>query len=304
MNKCTLFILMIIAFSISCGSNNSVADNDFDVSVTQPLFKEIKPKVFFDESHKNHHRISTTYKPFASLITNDGFMVKANDQAISKNMLSESDVYVVCTAMGKEDPGEISPFTDEEISTLEEWVRNGGAALIITEHYPFGLAMTPLLNKFGVIVHNGYTEDTILNSKEVRDAILFEKSKGNLNATHPILENVQRLNTFTGSSVKGDSSWIPLLIFSPSAQNYNVKVDVKRDGNDVVTNVQYSDFYSAYGYSQGICKQYGKGRVVVLAESAFLTAQIDKNGNRFGMNVPDSDNKQFALNIMRWLAQH
>jgi hypothetical protein len=79
-------------------------------------------------------------------------------------------------------------------------------------------------------------------------------------------------------------------------------VDVKKDGGDITTSVEYADFYSANGYSQGICKQYGKGKIVVLAESAFLTAQFDKSGNKYGMNSPNEDNKQFVLNLIRWLA--
>ena len=247
-------------------------------------------------------KIETTYKPFATLISNDGCSVKTNDKIINKAILANANIYVIATAMGKEDPGATSPFTSEEIEVVEEWIRNGGSGLIITEHYPFGLAMSPLLNKFGVQVHNGYTEDTLLSNKEVMDALLFTKAKGNLNATHPILANVERINTFTGSSVKGDSSWIPLIMFTPNAQNFNVKVNVKKEGGDIITSVEYSDFYPANGYYQGICKQYGKGKIVILAESAFLTAQIDKNGNKFGMNISNTDNKQFTLNLMRWLA--
>jgi hypothetical protein len=204
--------------------------------------------------------------------------------------------------MGKEDPGAKSPFSQNEVDEIEQWVKDGGSLLLITEHFPFGLAMTPVLSKFGLRVHNGYTEDTLLNNKEVRDAWLFTKSKGNLNTIHPILENVEKLNTFTGSSVKGDSTWTHLLIFTQNAQNYNVKVEVKKNGVDITTSVEYANFYSAKGFSQGSCKQYGKGKIVVLAESAFITAQFDKNGNKYGMNSPDEDNKQFVLNLISWLA--
>ncbi|MBC7887618.1 MAG: hypothetical protein H7Z13_06995 [Ferruginibacter sp.] len=288
---------------VACDNNSAKPDNDYDNSVSDPKLREIQTKVLFDESHKNHHKIANTYKPFAILLSNDGCLVKANDKPISKKILSETNIYVIATAMGKVDPGDISPFTQQEINELENWVDDGGAVLVITEHFPFGLAMAPLLKKFGIAVHNGYTEDTSLNNKNVMDALLFEKSHGNLNSNHRILDKVERINTFTGSSVKGDSTWTPLLIFSPNAQNYNVKVDVKKNGGDITTSVGYADFYSAKGYSQGLCRQYGKGRIVVLAESAFLTAQIDKNGNKFGMNIPESDNKQFALNVIRWLAK-
>jgi hypothetical protein len=79
-------------------------------------------------------------------------------------------------------------------------------------------------------------------------------------------------------------------------------VNVKKDGGDIITSVEYADFYSAKGFYGGICKQYGKGRIAVLAESAFLTAQTDKNGNKYGMNIAGTDNKQFTLNLIRWLA--
>jgi hypothetical protein len=300
-NKLLLSVALILTLS-SCKDKSAKADTDFDVSVSDPKLKSIKPKVLFDEAHKNHHQIEKTYKPFATLITNDGCVVKSTDKAIDKAALANTDIYIIGTAMGKEDPGDKSPFSQNEVDEIEQWVKDGGSLLLITEHFPFGLAMTPVLSKFGLQVHNGYTEDTLLNNKEVRDALLFTISKGNLNNTHPILENVEKLNTFTGSSVKGDSTWTHLLIFTPNAQNFNVKVDVKKDGGDITTSVEYSDFYSAKGFSQGSCKQYEKGKIVVLAESAFITAQFDKNGNKYGMNSPDEDNKQFVLNLIRWLA--
>jgi hypothetical protein len=302
MIKKLLLSAVIILTLFSCNQNKAEPDNEYDVSVSDPKLKNIKPRVLFDEAHKNHHQIETTYRPFAALITNDGCFVNSTNKPIDNTALANTDIYVIATAMGKVDPGDKSPFSQTEVNLLEQWVKNGGSLLLITEHFPFGLAMSPLLNKFEVKVHNGYTEDTLLNNKEVRDALLFTKSKGNLNPTHPILNNVERLNTFTGGSVKGDSTWTQLLIFTPNAQNFNVKVTVEKDGGDIITSVEYADFYSAKGYSQGICKQYGGGKVVVLAESAFLTAQIDKNGNKYGMNSPDEDNKQFALNLMRWLA--
>lgn len=285
----------------ACSPSGSVADEGCDASVDTPKLQAAAPVVCFDESHKNHHKISTTYAPFARLIANDGCRVRSTDQPISASTLAGVAVYVIPTAMGREDPGDIPPFTPEEIDQLEAWVAGGGSALIITEHYPFGLAMAPLLAKFGVTVHNGYTEDPPLENKEVRDALLFEKSKGNLNAAHPIFEQVERVNTFTGSSVKGGAEWTPLLLLSPAAKNYNVKVDVKREGGDIITSVEYAEPHPAAGYAQGLCAEHWRGRIVVLAESALLTAQIDKNGNKYGFNNPGYDNKRFALNVIRWL---
>lgn len=293
----TIFLLGLL---LSCQNHSSSPDNDYDVTVREP--KLTGQRVLFDEGHKNHHQIGRTYKPFANLLTNDGCKVEVSNKSIEITTLSNTDIFVIATAASKEEPGDKSAFTDKEIIILEEWVKNGGSTLIITEHYPFGLAMEPLLNKFGVKVHNGYTEDSTLNNSQVSDALLFEKSKGNINGGHVITKDIDRVNTFTGSSIKGDSTWTDLLILSDNAQNYNVDVKVNKEDGDVNVSVSYADFYPATGFSQGICKRYGKGKIVILAESALLTAQYDKNGNKFGMNISDTDNKEFALNIVRWLA--
>jgi len=60
---------------------------------------------------------------------------------------------------------------------------------------------------------------------------------------------------------------------------------------------------SAAGRVQGLAMKFGKGRVVVLGEAGMLSAQIDNKGRVFGMNYPNVDNRQFALNIMHWLSR-
>jgi hypothetical protein len=52
--------------------------------------------------------------------------------------------------------------------------------------------------------------------------------------------------------------------------------------------------------------EFGRGRVIVLGEAAMLSAQLGISPNRtekMGMNVPGTDNRQFALNIMHWLSR-
>jgi hypothetical protein len=60
---------------------------------------------------------------------------------------------------------------------------------------------------------------------------------------------------------------------------------------------------SAAGRAQAIVLNFGKGRVVALAEAAMLSAQVvGPQRMKFGMNRPGIDNRQFALNIMHWLS--
>lgn len=55
------------------------------------------------------------------------------------------------------------------------------------------------------------------------------------------------------------------------------------------------------GAAQGLAFTLGQGRVVVLGEAGMVTAQVARR-ERYGMNTPDNDNRQFVLNVMHWLA--
>ena len=52
------------------------ADNDFDVTVETPAFKENNPIILFDEGHNNFHKTNGLYRPFANLVRNDGYEIK------------------------------------------------------------------------------------------------------------------------------------------------------------------------------------------------------------------------------------
>jgi hypothetical protein len=66
-------------------------------------------------------------------------------------------------------------------------------------------------------------------------------------------------------------------------------------------------FAPAAGRAQGLALTVGSGRVVILGEAAMLTAQVvsipGRETMRMGMNVPGSDDQQFALNVLHWLSR-
>jgi hypothetical protein len=54
---------------------------------------------------------------------------------------------------------------------------------------------------------------------------------------------------------------------------------------------------------------FGKGRLAVIGEAAMFSAQVVKLSDgdqqrefKAGMNVPGTDNQQFALNVLHWLS--
>jgi hypothetical protein len=74
----------------------------------------------------------------------------------------------------------------------------------------------------------------------------------------------------------------------------------------VVLDEAHQNFHTASGRYN-----YGRGRVVVMGEAAMFSAQVtpftDPNGRvnemRMGMNVAGNDNRQFLLNVMKWLTR-
>jgi hypothetical protein len=130
-------------------------------------------------------------------------------------------------------------------------------------------------------------------ANETDNGLLFSREKNQL-GDHAILhgrgpaEEVYRVLTFTGQSLKGPPGSVDLLKFSDTAK------DVGRDRKEI----------PAAGRAQGIAFKHGRGRVVVMGEAGDLSAQIygaDPPG-KMGMNVPGSNNRQFALNIVHWLS--
>jgi hypothetical protein len=60
------------------------------------------------------------------------------------------------------------------------------------------------------------------------------------------------------------------------------------------------------GRAQGIAMAFGKGRVAMFGEAAMFSAQvatIKGPSFRVGMSLPGTDDRQFALNVMHWLAR-
>jgi hypothetical protein len=274
------------------------ADSAFDVKIAHPAYTMAHPRVLIDEAHRNFHTYSGRYQPFASLIANDGYQVSPNRDSFTTDVLRKCEILVVANARGSAPtgmPGAVGPaFTDDECQAVRDWVKAGGALLLITDHNPFGASAENLGKQFKVEMSKASVADPANVEPDVR-GLLFSRDK-KLVGDHPITrgrseaERVNRVRTFTGQGLKGPIGSTPLLIFARTATVGNPQKPV-----------------SASGQSQGLALKFGKGRVVVLGEAAQLSAQLtgiaERNPrNMMGMNAPGSDNRQFALNILHWLS--
>jgi hypothetical protein len=276
------------------------ADPDFNTRVAQPAYSANGPKVLFDEAHNNFHTASGRYKPFADLITSDGYQVVPNKDKFSPEVLKGASVLVISNALGARSMGEAAAsgpaFTDAESDAVRDWVRGGGSLLLIADHAPMGAANQILGQRFGVDMSKMYTIDEQNFEKEAGNPgfIIYTRESGRL-ADHAITrgrndgERINKIVTFTGQSLKGPADGVPFLKLADTAQDTMPGPNAKP--------------ISAAGRAQGIAMKFGKGRVIVMGEAGMLSAQLTGNpGVPFGMNRPGIDNRQLALNIMHWLS--
>jgi hypothetical protein len=274
-----------------------MADPHFDTRVENPTFTKNFPRVLFDEAHNNVDTTVGRYKPFADLLFNDGYHIAVNRRPFTKAALSSFKILVIVNPLGAEesdDEGAEAPaFTAEESDAVTDWVRSGGALLLVVDPAPFASAAEILATPLGVEMSKGDTTDPANTDKAFNSPGIIVYSKANqLIAEHPITngrgeaERVKRVIVFDGQSLKG-----------PKGSEVFLKLA------DTAVDEVASAGKSAAGRAQGLAFRLGKGRVVVLGDAAMISAQLSGSDKRaVGMNIPDIDNRQLTLNIMHWLS--
>lgn len=280
-------------------------DAEFNARVSRPAYVNQRPRVLFDEAHNNADTPSGRYKPFADLLNSDGYNLVSGKRSLSKAVLSGYAVLVIVNAEGPGSARDASPFTEQECDAVRDWVNVGGALLLISDHAPWSAAVGSLSKRFGVELTKGFTVDPVKYNKEAEDQteLVFTRDDGLL-VEHPITqgrnatERINRVISFSGTSLNVPRGSVPFLKLGETAMDV-LPPDRKPTADDPSPDHRQ---VSAAGRAQGVALKFGKGRVVVLGEAAMLTAQVARRGFSFGMNVPGTDNRQLALNIMHWLS--
>jgi hypothetical protein len=318
-------------------------DTTWTPTIARPAYAANGPRVGIDAAHLNFHTATGNYRPFATLLRRDGYRVSANTAPFTRQSLAAFDVLVIANARGGTglDALFAPAFTAEECTAVTEWVRGGGSLLLIADHAPFGTAAEALSLQFGVEMSKGWTFDSTAGNSQGNPTFLRYDRENGLLGTHPILqgrdesERVSRVVSFTGQSLSVPAGADVLLRLSPTAQDRQpptreeaqaqaarrqrmvdslVAAYRARGGADSTTTLAApmrddspQRFASAAGRAQGLALTVGSGRVVILGEAAMLTAQVvnipGRETMRMGMNVPGSDDQQFALNVLHWLSR-
>lgn len=304
LKKTSLFLLFTVCSLAVTVCAQQVPDPDFKPKIEKPAFPQGKGQVvMLDEAHFNFHTASGRYQTFADLLRRDGYVVNASTAKFSKDSLSKGKILVIANALSERNQSNWNPphdasFTAEEIKAVREWVEAGGALLLIVDHFPMPATAGALAEAFGVKFHNGYAVDP----KEPPGPLVYKLANKSL-GDHPITrgrndkEKVDSVATFTGSAFQAEKAQPILTFVGEEAISYTPEAFGRARTKDTPR-------ISIKGWLQGATLKVGKGRVAVFGEAAMFSAQLaGPNKAPMGMNAPiASQNPQFLLNVMHWLA--
>jgi hypothetical protein len=301
------FIMKILAFLVLAlfpltVSAQHLADPAFKLDVANPAFTKNTPRVMFDEAHYNFHTSTGRYKPFSELLMNDGYRIVVNRQAFTKKSLESFKLLVIANALADDfdEAGADKPaFSEEEAGVVRDWVKAGGALLLIADPGEFAKSAASLAKQFGVEMQASTAEDPANAAEEFRPNLIVYTRVNQQLLEHSITsgrdgtEKLNKVVVFAGQSLKGPADAVPFLKLSDTAR------DVTRGADGTAASV-----VSAKGLAQGLALRLGTGRVVVLGEADMLSALLGTppENEPIGMNYPGVDNKQLTLNIMHWLS--
>lgn len=330
-NRLGILALVLLVGLGTPGSAQLVPDTTYRFGIEDPAYaKSTGPRVCIDAAHRNQHTLHGRYRPFATMLEQDGYRVRSNDAAFAANALRECDVVVIISPLPSNlsasgtNPHE-SAFDESELSALASWIWSGGSLLLISDHRPAPGNQSALATVLGFTLFNGsvhssdsgwpdvfgephesvyrfFAQGQSVDATELRQ---LAGEPGKLGA-HPILrgrnprEGVSTVVTFTGTAFHGARDVEPLLIWgrdAAGAVNIGGYVPGAQDG-------KHWPVSSFRGWLHAGVRRFGAGRVAVLGESGMCNAQLG-GAERLpvGMNAPyKAQNAQFCLNVIRWLS--
>ena len=275
------------------------ADSDFNPAVQDPLFTQIHPVVLIDQGHLNLAANDGRYAPITHLLETDGFKTLITTEKITPELLAKGQILYISGAQSSEESkvnGSVpSAFTEQEELIIQQWVKKGGALLLMADHDPIGDSIHRLAKRFNIQVSRGETNDpkNFLPNLQDQSHLLFSQDN-HLIKNHPITngrnnsESLNKVVAFSGQSLLGPKNSKIFLALSSIAENHFRDGTVKPVGS---------------GYAEGLTLRYGKGRIVMFGDGTVFTSKIhiEKNQEE-GMNRKDIDNVKLAINTFRWLA--
>ena len=272
-------------------------DPNFAAKIEKPRYEAQRgPLIVVDKGHNNFFTATGLIKPLLDLLESDGYRIDFSDGKVDVAALDRADIFLVITPMSSAYNDFEDEFTEaystEEVLVLERWVRNGGSLIVFSEHFPFDIAVSGLLEVFGISTSVGVTIDHDFSNENAGE-IVFERDR--LEKSHPIVagkRSVKKVASYGGSALRG-VGYTNILKLSGHAMNVSrnwLGVEGGPMGN---------------GNSQGLAGFHGEGRVAAFGDSNGFAAMIFEGNDSedfVGMNDEAYDWRNLVLNTFDWLS--
>ena len=301
-----IFALLALLLLTACGQ---IPDKSFNPRISNPVYDVGQgPVVCLDEGHNNFHTLDNRFWAFGELLRRDGYVVESTKLKFTADVLHPCSILVIANAQLEGDWDTYpyptpSAFNPEEIAIVQNWVREGGALLLIADHMPLAGVAQALAAAFKVEFNNGFALKGYKDESK-RDAAfdvqtIFRIQDFTL-TQHAITdgrvpeETISYVRSFTGQAFLAPEAAEPILILPQDfislmpEKAWQFGPDTKR--------------IPVGGWLQGAVMKYGAGRTAFFGEAAMFTAQLS-DLKPVGMNAPQAEqNSQFVLNLMHWLS--
>ena len=298
MNKIVFLLLPFLPVWLSA---QQIADTTYNPPIGHPAYEADQgPVIFIDEGHHNFHTKEGRYLAFSRLLERDGYRVLEYPGTFSPDRLEKARILVISNALHEKNVDDWflpnpSAFTQEEIITVRNWVKDGGNLFLIADHMPMAGAAADLAKAFGFGFTNGFALDTMSRGPaffNLKDNTLTESI---LTKGRDSTESVEQIASFTGQAFSIPADATPILTLSNKFINFLPDTAWVFDRN--------TPHWNAEGWFQGAFRNFGQGKIVVFGEAAMFTAQLaGPNQIRAGMNSEAApENYQLLLNIIHWL---
>lgn len=225
------------------------------------------PVVLIDQYHDQRFVIEKDgplyLSSFASILKDEGLLVKSSTEKLSDEVLSGVDAVVIS--------GPFMSIDSAEIEALLRFIKQGGRLSVMLH---IGLPFSDLLHRLEVDFSNA-----VLNEQE---NIIDNNTKNFMVkalGTHPLFAGLNYFSLYGGWALMNTAS-SARIIASTSPKAW---VDLNGDG-------KLSDGDAIDSFGVVVAGEYGAGRFVVFGDDAIFQ-------NKF----LDENNRQLAKNLARWI---
>jgi len=248
------------------------------------LVRSIVGQVAFEEAHAPSYSIGDNpaadvpsgYSAFADYLVNAGYNVTTINPGtiINSSVLASVNILVIAA------PQLIYSYS--ELDAIENWVRNGGNLLLISDWGDYGAIARTVAERLGIRLRG----DGISESDDNAGDVPWPVYAGENLLSHPITVNISRVEMYGGDGI----------IDAPSDQTPIIVTD--SDGTAYWRNDSSPALHVPVmaAFDRGAV---GAGRLVLIGDSNVWDSAYDADSDS-QIDFYDSDNEVLALNTINW----